>query len=57
MKEKNITSIHTFVTGQHRRKLNQTITTDNNYLHDPSLSEDTFRRSLKTHLFALYYST
>jgi len=22
-----------------------------------SISEDTFRRSLKTHLFALYYST
>ena len=24
------------------------------YLRDPSLSEDTFRRSLKTYLFALY---
>ena len=27
------------------------------YLRDPSLSEDTFRQSLKTYLFALYYST
>jgi len=24
------------------------------YFRDPSLSEDTFRRSLKTYLFALY---